>query len=209
MSPSEDAAVLPQAGLAGLQFPPLLDSGLPEVVAHVAEVRGAETEVVGLSFATIPALPAQELGPVLGALQLPLRSAPSAYQLHGQCCLDVVIEVLLLFLVDASTFGLSAVVRFIALRTFEERHLRHCEAGQAVLVAGVAGLRRRAPLLDDPALQGLSADLLIHRELRGDEAIDGGVLHYGLAERAFDALEGEPSAARVPLADHGLGAMVV
>mmetsp|Transcript_127643 Transcript_127643/g.408529 ORF Transcript_127643/g.408529 Transcript_127643/m.408529 type:complete len:279 (+) Transcript_127643:42-878(+) len=209
MSPTEDATFLAQARLPGLQLPPLLDPRLPKVMTDIAEVGGAKAEIMGLPLAAVAALPAEELRAVLRALKLALGGAPSAHELHGQRCLHVFIQVLLLLFIHICTLNLSAIIRLLALRAFEERHLVHGEACQSVLVARVAGLRERLALLHDPALECLSADLLVQHQMRTDDVVDGRVLHYGLAEGASDALEGEPPSAAVPLPDHGLGTMMV
>jgi hypothetical protein len=208
MSATEYAPVLAKTELASLQLPALLHAGLPKVVADVAEVSGAEAEVVCLALAAVAALPAEEFCAVLRALKLALGRATSAHELHGQSGLHVVIQiVLLLFL--ACALNLSAVVRLIALRTFEERHLRHRQSGYSILIGRIVGPRRGPPLLDHPALQCLPSDLLVHCELWCNVFGYGTVLHDGLAERALYALEGQPSATSVALLDHGLGTMVM
>lgn len=156
MSSTEYAAVLAEARPTRLQLPPLLHARLPEVVAYVAEVGGAEAEVVGLALATVATLPAQELGAVLGALELPLGCATAADKLHGQSSLDVVVEVFLLFLLScpdtSSALHFAPVVRLVALRALEESHLLHGEGGDSVLVTGIIRPRGWPPLLHHPPL---------------------------------------------------------
>mmetsp|Transcript_46196 Transcript_46196/g.100381 ORF Transcript_46196/g.100381 Transcript_46196/m.100381 type:complete len:232 (+) Transcript_46196:417-1112(+) len=199
VTPTKDAAVFAQARLPGLQLPPLLYASLPHVVTDVAEMGGAEAEVVRLALAAVAALPAQELGAMLRTLELPLRGASPAHEFHRKSGLHVFVQVLLFFLLHACTLHLAAIVRLVALRAFEERHSGHRQSGDFVLVTRIVCSRRRPPLLHDPALQSLSSHLLVHVELRRHQGVYRGVLYDSLAERAPDALEGEPSACCVAL----------
>jgi hypothetical protein len=83
MASAKYAAVFAKARFARLQLTPLLNTRLPEVVTNVAEVSSSKTEIMCLSLAAIATLPAQELRPMLGALQLALRGTTTANELHG------------------------------------------------------------------------------------------------------------------------------
>lgn len=207
MAPAEDAAVFAKARFTSLQLPPLLDARLPEVVTDVAEVRGTEAKIMCLPLAAIPALPSKELSPMLGTLQLALRSTTSAHELHGEGSLHVVVQIFLLL--HIATLYLAAVIRLVALRAFKESHLCHCECGDFVLVGRVVRSRQRPALFDYPALQRLSPYLLVHVVLRRDNSVDARMPHYSLAERAPDVLKSQPASSCVPFPDHGLRTMLV
>jgi hypothetical protein len=125
MATTKNTSILAQAGLSRLQFPPLLDTCLPQVMTDIAEVRGAKTEIMRLSLTTIPALPSQELGPMFRALQLPLGGTSAANKFHGEGSLYVFIQVVL-FLLRSATLYLAAIIRLSALGAFVECHFCHC-----------------------------------------------------------------------------------
>eukprot|EP00448_Togula_jolla_P037453 CAMPEP_0170624272 /NCGR_PEP_ID=MMETSP0224-20130122/30142_1 /TAXON_ID=285029 /ORGANISM="Togula jolla, Strain CCCM 725" /LENGTH=287 /DNA_ID=CAMNT_0010950779 /DNA_START=356 /DNA_END=1217 /DNA_ORIENTATION=- len=123
VTPTKDAAVFAQARLPGLQLPPLLYASLPHVVTDVAEMGGAEAEVVRLALAAVAALPAQELGAMLRTLELPLRGASPAHEFHRKSGLHVFVQVLLFFLLHACTLHLAAMYGSL-----------HCEHSKNVIL---------------------------------------------------------------------------
>jgi hypothetical protein len=124
MASTENTAVFSEARLARLQLAPLLYASLPKVMTNVAEVGSTEAEVVRLPLATVPTLPTEELCAVLWALKLALRSTTTADKLHGEGGLHIIIQVIL-FVFLPTTLHFTPIVRLIALRAFEECHLRH------------------------------------------------------------------------------------
>jgi hypothetical protein len=147
----------------------LFDAHLPHIVANVAEMRRAKAEITCLPFATVAALPAQELRAVLRALQLPLRRAPPADHFHGQRRLHVIVELLLLEFSRALDF--ATVIWLVTLGTLIEGHSLHREAGNSVLVTSIVGSGQRVSLLNDPTLQSFPPDFLINAEERGNNVI--------------------------------------
>mmetsp|Transcript_33320 Transcript_33320/g.91904 ORF Transcript_33320/g.91904 Transcript_33320/m.91904 type:complete len:387 (-) Transcript_33320:650-1810(-) len=207
MPATKDALVLVETRLARLKFSSLLHAGLPQVVTNVAEVSGAKTEVMRLALATIPTFPSKELGTMFRALELSLRSAAPAHELHSERSLNVFIQILL-FLRPAA-FDLTTIIRLVALRAFEESHLGHRQRSDPILVHGVMRAWCRSALLDDPALQRLPPNLLVHCKLRPDVRIDGRMLHDGLAQWTAYALERQAPASGVPLSHDCLCTVVV
>lgn len=204
------ATIFAQAAFASLQFPALLHAGLPQVMTHVAEMGRAKAEVMSLSFAAVSTLPTEKLSAVFWTLKLPLRGTASANELHGERSLDILIEVVVVLFVHIySTLNLTSIVRLSTLRAFEERHFCHCKCGDRILVSRIVCLGQRSSLLNNPSLQGFSAHLLIHLIDWAHKGVDTWVAHDPLAERTFDAVEGEASSTSITLPHHRLRAVLM